>query len=111
VLIFCAIRRKHKILPQFRIPGLNAALEDLGGVFDFRYQPEESEVAPPDQERFPELLRETALGMEPLCVTPTGLVSPTNDSEPPADPEEWQAAEADTGKTDFYRMPSSAFRY
>ncbi|KAF8180087.1 hypothetical protein BJ912DRAFT_635392 [Pholiota molesta] len=31
VLIFCAIRRKHKILPQFRIPGLNAALEDLGG--------------------------------------------------------------------------------
>jgi hypothetical protein len=111
VMAFCFMGRGNSKLPRFKVDGLNDVLEQLGGIFDFRYdsnRPEE--LDDPDQERFPALLRRTALTMEPLSVTPTGLVSPTNDSKPPADPTEWQAANLKVGtvKMDFYRMPWSA---
>jgi hypothetical protein len=126
MIMACIYRHTHFMLPEFVVPGLNKALEDFGHVFKFRYQvlgePDLEQVklqepklraklAEPDLKCIPELLRHMALTMKPLSVTPTGLVSPTNDSEPPADPKECQAVKVDTVKTDFYPMPFSDFKY
>ncbi|KAF8180088.1 hypothetical protein BJ912DRAFT_635393 [Pholiota molesta] len=109
VMAFCFMGRGYSKLPRFKVDGLNDVLETLGGIFDFRYDSNRpKELDDPDQERFPNLLRHTAMTMKPLGITPTGLVSLSNDSEPPADPKEWQAAKVDTVKTDFYPMPWSS---
>jgi hypothetical protein len=112
VMAFCFMGRGYSKLPRFKVDGLNDVLETLGGIFDFRYDSNRpKELDDPDQERFPDLLRHTALTMEPLCITPTGLVSPSNDSEPPAVATEWESAKVEIVKTDFYPMPSLAFKY
>jgi hypothetical protein len=137
MIMACIYRHTHFMLPAFVVPGLNKALEDFGRVFKSRYlvlakpdldEPESEEpdlervklqepklqepkLAEPDLKCIPELLRHMALTMKPLSVTPTGLVLPTNDSEPPADPKECQSAKVGTVKTDIYPMPFSDFKY
>ncbi|KAF8148296.1 hypothetical protein B0H34DRAFT_803115 [Crassisporium funariophilum] len=90
IMAFCAYGRDHRKLPRFRANGLNRALQQLGTIFDFRYGDTEPAPEEPDQTRIPDLLRQAAMAMEPLSITPTGLVSPTNNSKPPTDPEDWQ---------------------
>ncbi|KAF8811750.1 hypothetical protein BYT27DRAFT_6437755 [Phlegmacium glaucopus] len=43
--------------------------------------------------------------MEPLCITPTGLKSPTDDSNPPDDPRTWESATISDSKIDYFVMP------
>lgn len=56
-----------------------------------------NELKEPD-EGFGGLLREAATALEPLCITPNGLKSPTNDSKPPADPKDWQRASIENSR-------------
>jgi hypothetical protein len=65
-------------------------------------------LAEPDLECIPALLRRVALTMKPLSITPTGLVSPTNDSKPHADPTKRQPVDIKTVKKDFNPMPWSS---
>jgi hypothetical protein len=116
VLTFCAFECSHEVLPSFEVPGLNITLEKLGSIFDVFYRAprpkawkmpelEKPKLVKPDPKCIPDLLRRAAMTMEPLSVTLTGLVSPTNDSKPPAKPKEWQSANVDTVKADLHPMP------
>jgi hypothetical protein len=116
VIAFCTFEHSHEVLPSFEVPGLNITLEKLGSIFDVFYRAprpkawkmpelEKPKLVEPDQKCVPDLLRRAAMTMEPLSITPTGLVSPTNDSKPPANPKEWQSANVNTIKADLHPMP------
>ncbi|KAF8801962.1 hypothetical protein BYT27DRAFT_7147022 [Phlegmacium glaucopus] len=108
VLARCSFGRSTVCVAQFEKLGVNKLLDQLGKVFDSRHDGSESEpvkLDDPDETWFPERLREAAMKMEPLCITPTGLKSPTNDSNPPADPRTWEFAPF--SDPDYFLMPLS----
>ncbi|KAF8167522.1 hypothetical protein B0H34DRAFT_682206 [Crassisporium funariophilum] len=108
IMTFCTFGRSQQMLPRFKVKGLNKALEQLGTIFDLRYADTEPAAEEQDPTCITNLLRKAALAMEPLCITPTGLVSPTNDSKPPSDPEDWQGANIDDVGHDWDPMPWSS---
>ena len=89
-------------------PGVNELLNELGKVFHRRYRKVSDlrfnldDLGGP---WFRNHLRDAARKMEPHCLTPTGLKSPTNDSTPPNDPKEWEPASVNDSKIDYYLMP------
>ena len=88
LLLSCSQNRSAQRLTRFEKLGFNTFLDKLGNVFDGHYiQPNESHPNSNDEDEqwFPNFLRETSSRMEPLCITPTGLKSPSNDSQPPDD--------------------------
>ncbi|KAF8801562.1 hypothetical protein BYT27DRAFT_7198097 [Phlegmacium glaucopus] len=106
LLALCSLGRSHWCVSQFEKLGVNNLLDQLGKVFNDRYQNSESDPSiNPDQTWFSERLREAAMKMEPLCITPTGLKSPTNDSNPPDDPLTWKSATLNDTKIDYFLMP------
>ncbi|KAF8801964.1 hypothetical protein BYT27DRAFT_7197678 [Phlegmacium glaucopus] len=77
VFAFCTLDQSHFGITQFEKPGVNKLLDQLGKVFIERYP--KSTKTPfnlddPDETWFSERLREAAMKMEPLCITPTGLI-------------------------------------
>ena len=96
-------------LTQFDVPGVNTVLNELGKIFAGHYYSQPNESHPdfddPSEKRFPNFLRETSSTMEPLCITPTGLKSPSNDSKPPDDATKWESASVKDSINDYYLMP------
>jgi hypothetical protein len=56
---------------------------------------------------FSNSLRDVAMKMVPLCITPTGLKSSTNNSKPLNDPCEWEPVSISDSKMDYYLMSLS----
>ncbi|KAF8811756.1 hypothetical protein BYT27DRAFT_7133739 [Phlegmacium glaucopus] len=108
VLGFCSINRSHMVVTRFENIGVKELLEQLGKVFMERY-PMSTKISfnldDPDEAWFSERLREAAMKMEPLCITPTGLKSPTNDSNPLDDPQAWESVTLKDSKVDYFLMP------
>ena len=109
LLLHCSRHQSAQRLTRFKKPGVNTFLNELGKLFFDGYypiQPNESHpnLDDPDEKWFPNFLRQTSSRMEPLCVTPTGLKSPTNDSQPPDDPTKWEPANFSI--IDYYLMPT-----
>ncbi|KAF8811752.1 hypothetical protein BYT27DRAFT_7240181 [Phlegmacium glaucopus] len=108
VLLGCPFDVSTWVLTQFEKLGVNELVDQLGKVFMERYLPNSKisiNLDDPDQTWFSERLREAAMKMEPLCITPTGVKSPTNDSNPPDDPQTWESATFRDLKIDYFLMP------
>ncbi|KAF8811755.1 hypothetical protein BYT27DRAFT_6437794 [Phlegmacium glaucopus] len=108
VLTFCALDESCLGLTQFEKLGVNKLLDQLGKVFKERYRKNRKisiNLDDPDETWFSDRLREAAMKMEPLCITPTGLKSPTNDSNPPDDPQTWESATISDSKMDYFLTP------
>ena len=109
VILACASKRSTSHIAEFERTGLNSLLSSLGVVFDYHHG--EGETPPcrnlddPDGKWFPALLRTAAMDMEPLRITPTGLKSPTNNSNPPNDANEWRPTSVKDVESDFFEMP------
>ncbi|KAF8811767.1 hypothetical protein BYT27DRAFT_7183565 [Phlegmacium glaucopus] len=108
VLAHCTLDDSFSGLTKFENMDLNKLVDQLGKVFRERYH-KNGEISikldEPDETWFSERLREAAMKMEPLCITPTGLKSPTNDSNPPDDPEAWESVTLTDSKLDYFLMP------
>ena len=78
------------VITDFEKPCVNQLLNDLSKIFfvPSRYHDLKAysshNLDDPDEKCFSDRLREAAMKTEPLCITPTGLKSPTNDSNPPS---------------------------
>ncbi|KAF8805944.1 hypothetical protein BYT27DRAFT_7191752 [Phlegmacium glaucopus] len=108
VLAHCGHEESFWGLAQFENIGVNKLLDQLGKVLKERYRKDgkiSTNLDDPDQTWFSESLREAAMKMEPLSVTPTGLKSPTNDSNPQYDLRTWESANPDDLKVDYFPMP------
>ncbi|KAF8811745.1 hypothetical protein BYT27DRAFT_7275921 [Phlegmacium glaucopus] len=105
VLLACSANISTWGLTQFESLDVNELLDKLGKVFMERYLPNSQpslNLDDPDQTWFSERLREAAMKMEPLCITPTGLKSPTNDSNPPDDSQTWESATFRDSKIHYF---------
>ena len=109
VLTQCTMDNSHWAVGELDKPGVNEVLNEVGKIFHRRY----GKVNDPrfnldnlaNDPWFCNTLRDAARKMEPLCITPTGLKSPTNDSNAPDDPKEWKPASVKDSKIDYYLMP------
>ncbi|KAF8804183.1 hypothetical protein BYT27DRAFT_7259620 [Phlegmacium glaucopus] len=91
---------------QFENLAVNRLINELGEVLGeryFRITEPSFNLDDPDQKWFSRRLRKAAMKMEPLCITPTGLKSPTNDSKPPVDPGTWESASISDSEMDLKR--------
>lgn len=92
------VNRLKTALTDFKVNGLVQVLRTLANIFDVRYNDDDdnrgivADLDSPDDTRFSKCLREAALTMAPLNVAPTSLISPTNNSQPPADRNKWDRA-------------------
>ncbi|KAF8811753.1 hypothetical protein BYT27DRAFT_7336033 [Phlegmacium glaucopus] len=108
ILAHCLVGRSNGFLTQFEKIGVNELLDQLGKVLMERYLKNGKpsfNLDDPDETWFSERLRGAAMKMEPLCITPTGLKSPTNDSNPPDYPRTWESATISDSKMDYFLMP------
>ena len=102
VLGRCSLHNdSSRVLTKFDKSGVNELLNELGHIFYGHFSDPHLDLDLPN-DWFPSRLRRTAMKMEPLCITPTGLKSPTNDSNPPDDPEKWEPASVKDSKVDYY---------
>lgn len=101
----CQLDDSHQVFAPFPKSGLNILLDDLGRVLAPRYRsgssPEFHLETSPYLQHFIGLLRTASERMEPLCVTPRGLQSPTNDSIPPQDYNLWANAKVENSNEDY----------
>jgi hypothetical protein len=107
VLRACSVDESDWVV-NLEKPGVNEFLNEVGKVFHRRYRKVKDlrfNLDDPDDPWFRNHLRDAASKMEPHCITPTGLKSPTNDSNPPDDPKEWEPASVNDSKIDYYLMP------
>jgi len=101
VLSRCSLHDSGRALTKFDKSGVNKLLNELGHVFYDHFNDPHLNLDQPN-DWFPSRLRRAATEMEPLCITPTGLRSPTNDSNPPDDPKKWEPASVKDSKIDYY---------
>jgi len=88
-------------LVNFDKPDVNELLNEMGKIFWVHYRNPDLKPDLPIGWFF-NRLRDAAKEMEPLRITPTGLKSPTNDSNPPEDREKWEPASIIDSKIDYY---------
>ncbi|KAF8811757.1 hypothetical protein BYT27DRAFT_7183555 [Phlegmacium glaucopus] len=108
LLTFCTLDETVLGLTQFEKLGVNKLLGQLGKVFMERHLKNGKpsfNLDDPDETWFSDRLREAAMEMEPLCITPTGLKSPTDDSNSPDDPRTWESATISDSEMDYFLMP------
>ena len=107
-LLLCFIAGSTARLASFERLGLNKLLDGLVEFLAVRYALKitfDVDLDSPDDKQFSALLHRAAMEMEPLCITPTGLRSPTNNSKPAEDSGGREPAGIGDSGIDFYPTP------